>query len=622
MRWQRWNELLAFVVALIVSFAAMTAASGEEKDKQNQRPQTASPIRHLIIILGENRTFDHVFGVYKPPRGETVSNLLSKGIVKEDGTPGAAFHLARQFTTVIDSRYVISPENKTPYDVLPPPQLLGTPNVPSPTQPPLLQAVLDAIPNLEPNLAPADLHLLTTGASGLLTKQGVDTRVPNATTLADGPFELTGPNLPYDAYTGDPIHRFYQMWQQSDCSIKTATPSNPTGCLSDLYPFVASTFSTVNEGGTSMAFLNVLRGDAPYLKQLADEYTISDNYHQSQMGGTMVEHFYMAMADNLYFSDGRGHAIPAPAFAIADPNPVPGTNNLFKFDGFFTNCSDRLQPGVAPILDYLGSLPYKPDPKCDPDHFYVLNNLLPGFKPDGTLDQSGQALPPSSVRSIGDALNDAGISFRYYGGGFNFAASGDALSVLYCPICNPFQFLSSIMTNPASRAEHLKDTQDLIADIEANRLPAVSYVKPDVLTDGHPQSSKLDLFEAFARNIISRVQANRELFEHTAIFITFDEGGGYYDSGFIQPLDYFGDGPRIPFIAVSPHAKGGHIVHTYADHASLVKFIERNWGLKPLTARSRDNLPNPRMRKEDPYVPVNMPAIDDLFSMFNFGRSS
>jgi phospholipase C len=58
-------------------------------------------------------------------------------------------------------------------------------------------------------------------------------------------------------------------------------------------------------------------------------------------------------------------------------------------------------------------------------------------------------------------------------------------------------------------------------------------------------------------------------------------------------------------------------VHSYADHASVVKFIERNWGLKPLTARSRDNLQNP-IHKNDPYVPDNMPAISDLFDMFVF----
>src|SRR5438270_911734 len=81
-----------------------------------------------------------------------------------------------------------------------------------------------------------------------------------------------------------------------------------------------------------------------------------------------------------------------------------------------------------------------------------------------------------------------------------------------------------------------------------------------------------------------------------------DEGGGYWGSGFFQPIDFFGDGPRIPFIAVSKYSRGGKIVHAYADHASVVKFIERNWHLKPLTARSRDNLPNPVMSLNNPYV--------------------
>src|SRR5215470_1620838 len=109
MRSQKWKQILPFAVALIMPFAVMTIAYGAEKNEQNNAPHTASPIRHLIILLGENRTFDHVFGVYKPRRhGETVSNLLSKGIVKEDGTPGPSFNLARQFTTLIDPRYIIS----------------------------------------------------------------------------------------------------------------------------------------------------------------------------------------------------------------------------------------------------------------------------------------------------------------------------------------------------------------------------------------------------------------------------------------------------------------------------------------------------------------------------------
>ena len=72
-------------------------------------------------------------------------------------------------------------------------------------------------------------------------------------------------------------------------------------------------------------------------------------------------------------------------------------------------------------------------------------------------------------------------------------------------------------------------------------------------------------------------------------------------------------------IVVSPFSRGGKVVHSYSDHASILKFIERNWGLVPLTARSRDNLPNPVTSHDNPYVPVNSPAIGDLFDMFHFG---
>ena len=75
---------------------------------------------------------------------------------------------------------------------------------------------------------------------------------------------------------------------------------------------------------------------------------------------------------------------------------------------------------------------------------------------------------------------------------------------------------------------------------------------------------------------------------------------------------------RSQLVVVSPFSRGGKVVHSYNDHASVVKFIERNWGLKPLTQHSRDNLPNFKMHGANPYVPVNMPAVGDLFDMFDF----
>jgi len=152
-------------------------------------------------------------------------------------------------------------------------------------------------------------------------------------------------------------------------------------------------------------------------------------------------------------------------------------------------------------------------------------------------------------------------------------------------------------------------------------LPAVSYAKPDGTMDGHPPSSKWTLFEAFAKNIIELAQSNPEQWAETAIFVTVDEGGGHYDSGFIQPVDFFGTGPRIPMIAISPSSTGGHFSHTYNEHSSFVKFVERNWMLSTtLSVRSRDNLPNPDQDGDHSYVPRNIPAIGDLFDLFDFDR--
>ena len=105
------------------------------------------------------------------------------------------------------------------------------------------------------------------------------------------------------------------------------------------------------------------------------------------------------------------------------------------------------------------------------------------------------------------------------------------------------------------------------------------------------------------------------------MFVTFDEGGGYYDSGYVQPVDFFGDGTRIPLIVVSAYTKPGHISHEYGDHVSILKFIERNWSIEPVTERSRDNFPNPIQRRDNPYVPVNSPALGDLFDLFDFSHS-
>ncbi len=178
------------------------------------------------------------------------------------------------------------------------------------------------------------------------------------------------------------------------------------------------------------------------------------------------------------------------------------------------------------------------------------------------------------------------------------------------------------MTNEAVRKAALQDTLDLYADLQtcsstSCNLPAVSFVKPDGYLDGHPASSKVDLLERFVKKIVDMTKANSTLWANRAIFVTMDEGGGYHDSGYVQSLDYFDDGTRIPMIAVSKYSKGGHISHTYTDHVSVLKFIEANWSVPPITICSRGNLPDPTIGA-DPYKPTNGPAIGNLMDLFNF----
>jgi phospholipase C len=659
-----------FSAALSFSVGAVTVSAAPDKDADAASAvKTESPIKHVIILIGENRGTDHTFGVYKPKgRGQTISNILSKGIVNEDGSPGPHFSLAQQFLVKPQPLYYVGAPDRAKKlygstGQMPQPNTNGAPIGQSTSSPPFSPAFVAEAATLDPSPDFNDNTntILTTGFTGL-PADTLDTRIPGAGTLPNGPFLLQGPMISDDDYTGDMTHRFYQAWQQSDCSVVNATKANPSGCLNDLFPFVMATYA-LNDSvvpavqhnfseGNEMGFYNAEQEQAATLKTLADRFSLSDNFHQSFQGGTGANHFMLGTGDAGFWSDGNGNPITPPPSEIANPNPVAGSTNEYTADNNFTNCSDFAQPGVAPIVGYLEGLPYRAEPNCAEAHYYMLDNTNPGFLPNGFQAPSPATqnmLPPSPVRTIGDALNEKSISWAYFGGSYNDAvvlsdeavkagtaatlnsstALGAAalkdpahsLGVAYCQICNPFQYATSIMGNPAQRAAHIKDTVDLLADIQGNSLPAVSFGKPDGLLDGHPSSSKVDLFEAYVQQVLDALDANPKLKAQTAVFITWDEAGGYWDSGFIQPIDFFGDGPRIPLLVLSPYSTGGKVNHSYADHVSLLKFIERNWHLKPLTDRSRDNLPNPKVRDERPYVPTNMPALSDLFDMFDFDHA-
>ncbi len=568
--------MICFRPALAASALAVMAAAAAGAGAQSL-PKT--PIRHLIVVIGENMSFDNLFGTYEPPAGQSVANLLSKGIVTAEGSPGPHFDLAAQSTAAVRERYLVTPPRTGAYETLPQPG--------------------------------------TTYALGQ-PQFAADPRFPAS--LPNGPFPITR-YADWSAAVGDPVHRFFQMWQQFD------------GGRNDLFVWVAETSgegskkrddpaSGTNQGGVAMGFYNMAKGDAAYFRELARSYALADNYHQPVMGGTGANYFMLATGDAAtYLIDGK-LAVP-PANQIENPDPRPGTNNWYTQSGYksgsYVACADASQPGVKAIRDYLAALPYKTfnDGNCAPGAYYLVNNYATGFDYKGQRKPLGPdqyTLPPQVAPTIGEALAAKGVSWKWYQGG----RTADGISrQLYCDICDPFTHSIAIMTGALKR--NLVSLAELDRDLaDEKTMPAVAFVTPPNPESGHPAYSYAARYEAFIRDLVAKVQAHPEVWSGAAILVTTDEGGGSYDSGYIQILDFFGDGTRIPFLAVSPFAKKGFVDHTYYDHASILKFIEMNWGLSPLSPRSRDNLPNPVASAADPYVPQNRPAIGDLANMFGF----
>ncbi|HSS69814.1 MAG TPA: alkaline phosphatase family protein [Casimicrobiaceae bacterium] len=563
---------VSFIIVLL-----LTCRAGDAQAADSTRV-TVTPIEHLIVIVGENITFDNLFATYEAPAGETVGNLLSRGIVDRDGKPGPRFADATQREASVRDHYAVTPATTGAYATLPQPG--------------------------------------TTYAKGL-PRDAPDTRFPSD--LPNGPFRITR-YVAYESPVGDPIHRFFQMWQQID------------GGKKDLFTWVAVTSgegsrtrddptSSTNQGGVALGFYSMASGDAPYFRELAQKFAIADNYHQPVMGGTGANFLALGTGHaGVYLENGKP-ATPPPN-QIEDPDPREGTNNWYRRSGYrggsYTACADPSQPGVKAIRDYLAGLPYKAfnDGNCARGSHYIVNNYSPGYSFDGSPQQLGASkyvLPPQITPEIGSALAKKGVSWKWYSGGRT--ASGIDKD-LYCSICDPLTHSTAVMTSPL-RA-NLQGLEALYRDLgDEKTLPAVSFVIPPNPESGHPAFSTVFELERFVKSVVARVQAS-PAWSRTAILITTDEGGGYYDSGYIQIIDFFGDGTRIPLIAVSPFAKKGHVDHTYYDHASVLKFIERNWKLPPLSEASRDNLPNPVMSATDPYVPTNRPAVGDLMNLFDF----
>ena len=206
------------------------------------------------------------------------------------------------------------------------------------------------------------------------------------------------------------------MWQQVD------------GGRRDLFVWVAETSgegsqnradpaSGTNQGAVAMGFYNMAAGDAPFFRELADNYALSDNHHRPVMGGTGANFQALATGHAIAYWEEGALARPPPN-QIENPNPRPGTDNWYAQSGYssgsYIKCADAGEPGIAAIRGYLAALPYPSfnGGNCEPGAYYLVNNYNAGLLPTGEpapLGPEVPRIPPQAQLTIAEALSRKGV---------------------------------------------------------------------------------------------------------------------------------------------------------------------------------------------------------------------
>ncbi len=191
------------------------------------------------------------------------------------------------------------------------------------------------------------------------------------------------------------------------------------------------------------------------------------------------------------------------------------------------------------------------------------------------MDNSGTIthVPPCfDFQTLADSLQTAGITWRYYA-----PAKGQPGY-----IWSALDAVSHIRNGPLWTSNVMLDSQ-FATDAQNGNLPAVSWLVADAINSEHPPDSSC-VGENWTVQQLNAIM-NGPSWNSTAVFITWDDFGGFYDHVPPPKADPFGFGPRVPLLIISPFAKKGLISHTLYEFSSFLVFAEKRFKLQPLTAR-------------------------------------
>jgi len=425
---------------------------------------------------------------------------------------------------------------------------------------------------------------------GGLTAKGVTPPVTEAQTqhLPNKPFAIDDPNgfnTPPSVATRDLWHLFYQNQMQID------------GGKNDKFAAFA------DSGGLVMGLYD---GSRLPLWNVAKKYVLADNFFQSGFGGSFYNHIRLICACT-------------PVYPDADQGPAKAIIAAIEPDGV----SLTLAPN-SPKSALEGPPKFVNNGQITPD-FYAINTMQPPYQPsanppakDGDPRYADPniptTLPPQHDVTIGDLLSLKGITWAWYAGAWQDALNGDRSK----PVPNfqfhhqPFNYFAQYAPGTAARAEHLKDGGmggvEFIRDIDAGKLPQVTFYKPQGNLNEHPGYTDAMAGDQHIADVVAHLEKSPQ-WAHMLVVVTYDENGGLWDHVAPPKADRWGPGSRIPALIISPYAKMGTVDHTLYDTNSILRFITRRFNLPILAGiAERDTALNAN----------NEPPLGDLTEALKF----
>jgi phospholipase C len=316
-------------------------------------------------------------------------------------------------------------------------------------------------------------------------------------------------------------------------------------------------FATVSDATDRYAYTQYRSQDLPNYWTWAQHFVLGDNFFASAQGPSFPNHLYTIAAQS-------GGAHENPIQNLHELQARHQETGLFKAWG-----CDSLPTSFVPVFDSEGN---------------------------------EKQLPPCfDFQTEGDLLSAKDIPWAYY------SATEEQNGYLW----SAYDAVRHIRENPKVWQSHIFPVDGVLGDIKDGLLPPVTWITPRFELSEHPEYSFCH-GQNWSTRVIDTIM-NSPMWKDTAIFLTWDDYGGFYDHVPPPQVDGFGFGIRVPLLILSPYAKEGFVSHELGEFSSVLRFVEDNWGLTQLTHRDRDATPlmSAFDFSQDPRPPDPLPIRTD-----------